>query len=98
VIARNAGNGSGDAADKINCEATNGQGAAQALQTCTAMKAAGVVVYTVGLGMAAGGEAETLLRNCATSSDYLYLPSGGGALKEAFAAIGRDIMKLRLSK
>lgn len=98
VIARNAGNGSGDAADKINCDATNGQGAAQALQTCTAMKAAGVVVYTVGLGMAAGGEAETLLRNCATSSDHLYLPSGGGALKEAFAAIGRDIMKLRLSK
>jgi Flp pilus assembly protein TadG len=98
VIARNAGNGSGDTADKINCDATNGQGAAQALQTCTAMKAAGVVVYTVGLGMAAGGEAETLLKKCATSSDHLYLPSGGGALKEAFAAIGRDIMKLRLSK
>ena len=98
VIARNAGNGSGDAADKINCDATNGQGAAQALQTCTAMKAAGIVVYTVGLGMASGGEAETLLRNCATSSDHLYLPSGGGALREAFAAIGRDIMKLRLSQ
>lgn len=98
VIAKNAGSGSGDTADKINCNATNGQGAAQALETCKAMKAAGVVVYTVGLGIAAGGEAETLLKNCATSSSHLYLPSGGGALKDAFSAIGRDIMKLRLSK
>ncbi|MDP2259164.1 MAG: ubiquitin-activating E1 FCCH domain-containing protein [Caulobacter sp.] len=98
VIARNAGSGSGSTSDKINCDATNGQGAAQALRTCTAMKNAGVVVYTVGLGMAAGGEAETLLKNCATSSAHLYLPSSGGALKDAFSAIGRDIMKLRLSK
>lgn len=98
VIARNAGSGSGDAADKINCDATNGQGSTQALQTCTAMKNAGVVVYTVGLGIASGGDAETLLKGCATSSDHLYLPSSGAALKDAFSAIGRDIMKLRLSK
>lgn len=98
VIARNSGSGSGDASDRINCDATNGQGADQALQTCTAMKNAGVVVYTVGLGIASGGDAETLLKGCATSSDHLYLPASGAALKDAFSAIGRDIMKLRLSR
>ncbi|MDP1738606.1 MAG: ubiquitin-activating E1 FCCH domain-containing protein [Caulobacter sp.] len=82
----------------INCNATNGNGTTQAQAICTAMKAKGIVVYTVGFDIDAGSTAETFIKNCATSAAHVYLPSGGGALKDAFAAIGRDIMKLRLSR
>ncbi|MDP1630695.1 MAG: ubiquitin-activating E1 FCCH domain-containing protein [Caulobacter sp.] len=96
VVARDAANGS--SSDKINCNATNGDPVSQALALCTNMKAKGVVVYTVGFDVRSGSSAETLMKGCATSAAHVYLPSGGGALKDAFAAIGRDIMKLRLSK
>lgn len=94
VLARN----SGYSGTRINCDAENGDGTVQAQTVCTAMKNAGVVVYTVGFALGGNATAETFVRDCATSSANVYLPSGGGALKDAFAAIGRDIMKLRLSK
>jgi len=83
---------------RINCDATNGDGTVQALAQCTAMKAAGVVVYSVGFDLGGNATAKNFIEKCATSSDHVYLPSGGGALKDAFASIGKDIMKLRLSK
>lgn len=98
VIAKDAGSGSGSTSDHINCNATNGSGVTQALALCTAMKTQGVIVYTVGFDIASGGDAETLMNGCATDSSHVYLPSSGGALKDAFAAIGRDITKLRLAK
>lgn len=98
VIAQDAGTGSGATSDHINCSATNGDPVAQGLALCTAMKAKGVVVYTVGFDVGAGTTAESLMQGCATSAANVYLPSSGTALKDAFAAIGRDITKLRLSK
>ncbi len=98
VIAGDAGSGSGAASDHINCNATNGDPVDQGLALCTAMKAKGVIVYTVGFDVGAGTTAETLMKGCATSAANVYLPSSGTALKDAFAAIGRDITKLRLSK
>jgi Flp pilus assembly protein TadG len=98
VIAKDAGSGSGNNSDHINCNATNGQGVTQALETCKGMKAKGIIVYTVGLEVASGGDAEKLMKDCATSSSHIYLPSSGAALKDAFAAIGRDITKLRIAK
>jgi|SRR5215217_399592 len=108
VIARNAGSGSGSSDEKINCDAsagnqgtyfTNNDAFSQAQAMCDAMKLQGVIVYTVGFNINAGSSAETVVKKCATSEDkHVYLPSGGGALKDAFAAIGREIMKLRLSK
>jgi len=96
VLAQNAGTGANS--QQINCNATNGDGTVQALSQCTAMKAAGVVVYTIGFDLGGNATAENFIRTCATDSDHVYLPSGGGALKDAFAAIGQDIMALRLSK
>jgi Flp pilus assembly protein TadG len=84
--------------ERIDCNATNGDGTAQALAQCTAMKKAGVVVYSVGFELGNNNTAKNFIEKCATSSDNVYLPSGGGALKDAFASIGKDIMKLRLSK
>ncbi len=96
VIAKNSGSGSGDAQDKNNCPATNGDATSQAEALCTAMKAKGVIVYTV--GWMSAHDAEDVMQACATSSNHVYLPSSGAALKDAFAAIGRDLLKLRISR
>lgn len=98
VIAKDAGSGSGSAADHINCNATNGDPFEQAQRTCTAMKAKGVTVYTVGFNVSTDRDVQNLMRNCATSPDYVYFPNGGTALKIAFRAIAQDINSLRISK
>jgi Flp pilus assembly protein TadG len=98
VIAQDAGSGSGSAADHINCDATNGDPFEQTLASCAAMKAQGIIVYTVGFQVASGGGAERVIQNCASSSAHVYLPASGADLSEAFKAIGRDITRLRISK
>lgn len=98
VIASDAASGSGEAENHINCAATNGDPFAQTLALCTAMKAQGIIVYTVGFSVAAGGQAANLMANCATGSDYAFLPASGADLSDAFKAIGRDITRLRISK
>jgi len=62
------------------------------------MKNQGVIVYTVGFGITAGGAAATMLETCATTRSNFFLPASGGDLSEAFAAIGRDITQLRISR
>ena len=97
VIAADAGTGSGAAADHINCNATNGNALTQAAAQCTAMKAAGIIVYTVGFDIADSPALVTQLRNCATDSAHAYLADNGTALRAAFRAIAIDISSLRLS-
>ncbi len=98
VIARDAGSGSGGDADHINCNATNGDPFAQTRSLCSAMKAKGIIVYTVGFQVPSSGGAAGIMRDCATGPEYAYLPSSGQDLSEAFQAIGRDISQLRISK
>ncbi len=94
VLASNAGIGG----EKINCAATNGNPYDQAEALCDAMKAEGIIIYTVGLELTPGGSAEDVMQYCATSPDHVYLPASGGDLSEAFAAIGRELTQLRISK
>lgn len=98
VIARDAGAGSGGSSGKIDCDADNGDPFTQGAAMCAAMKAQGVIVYTVGFQITAGGQAATLLANCASTPANVFLPANGGDLSEAFAAIGRDITQLRISR
>ena len=98
VIAQNAGSGSGGSWDKINQNSTNGDPFDQGEALCDAMKATGVIVYTVGFQISPGGNAAALLADCASSPQHAHLPSSGSDLSEAFAAIGRDITRLRISK
>lgn len=98
VISRDAGSGSGDNREKINCSADNGNPFDQGRAMCAAMKARGVLVYTVGFQIASGGDAASMLQDCASTPANFYLPASGGDLSEAFAAIGRDITQLRISK
>ena len=98
VISREAGAGSGDNNEKIDCAADNGNPFDQGRAMCAAMKARGVLVYTVGFQIESGGEAASMLQACASTPSNFYLPASGGDLSEAFAAIGRDITQLRISK
>ncbi len=98
VISRQAGSGSGSNAGKIDCDADNGDPFAQGVAMCTAMKNRGVLVYTVGFQITAGGNAANMLESCASTPANFFLPASGGDLSEAFAAIGRDITQLRISK
>ena len=98
VISRDAGSGSGNNSEKIDCAADNGNPFDQGRAMCAAMKARGVMVYTVGFQIAEGGAAANMLQACASTPTSFYLAGSGGDLSEAFAAIGRDITQLRISK
>lgn len=98
VISRDAGSGSGANSSKIDCGSTNGSPFAQGRALCDGMKARNVVVYTVGFQLAEGGDAASLLRYCASTPANFFLPASGGDLSDAFAAIGRDITQLRISR
>jgi Flp pilus assembly protein TadG len=98
VIAANAGSGSGSNSDHINCNATNGTPFVQAAALCSAMKAKGIIVYTVGFDLAGEPDALDVLANCATDSAHAFTAANGAALKEAFRAIAIDISNLRLSR
>ncbi len=95
VIANDAGYGS--SSNRINCNSTNGSGFTQAIALCNAMKAKGIIVYTVGFDVGSDASAQNLVNNCATDSEHVYQPSTGTALKDAFRSIAQDIMKLRIS-
>ena len=98
VISRQAGAGSGSNVSKIDCDADNGDPFAQGVAMCTAMKNRGILVYTVGFQITEGGNAANMLQACASTPANFYLPASGGDLSQAFAAIGRDITQLRISK
>jgi hypothetical protein len=98
VIAKNSISGSGSANDYTNCNAPNGSSFDQAQALCTAMKQAGVIVYTVGLDVVDDPRARSLVNNCATDADHVYLPANGTELKDAFNAIGREISELRIAQ
>jgi hypothetical protein len=97
AIAQNSGSGSGSAADYINCNAHNGNADTQARAYCDAMKATGIIVYTVGFGITTGSAQANLLTYCASSASNAYLANNGAALASAFEQIARNISSLRLS-
>jgi Flp pilus assembly protein TadG len=98
VIAKNSESGSGASADKINCNATNGSAFSQAEKQCAGMKAAGIIVFTVGFDVGNSQQVKDLLKNCASGPSYAYLASDGAALKQAFRNIAISISRLRLSR
>jgi Flp pilus assembly protein TadG len=73
-----------------------GSSAQQAKRHCDALKADGVIVYAV--AFQAGGAAEALLEDCATSPDTYFRTSSGTALRDAYRQIGLQLRKLRVSR
>ena len=77
--------------------AANGSSKDQARTMCTAMKDAGIVVYTVGFDLSQGSTAAQTLAQCATDSSKVFTAEDGEQLKQAFRAIALEISKLYLS-
>lgn len=87
TVARNTSSNSAD----------NGSSTTQARAMCTAMKLAGITVYTVGFGLSSGSTAATTLAQCATDSSKAFSASDGEQLRQSFRAIALEISKLYLS-
>lgn len=65
---------------------------------CNAMKAKGILIYTVVFGNGSSTSAKNLMKNCASQTDYYFFSPSSAALKTAFKAIGDSLSKLRVSR
>jgi Flp pilus assembly protein TadG len=65
--------------------------------TCTAVKAAGITVYTVQVNTD-GDPTSTLLQNCASTSDKFYLVTSSSGIGTIFNQIGTNLSKLRIAQ
>ncbi len=71
----------------------------QAIALCNAMKAKGVVVFSVGFGLGGNSEALNTLQTCATPGDgYFADTSNASELEQAFEKFAGKLTELRLSK
>lgn len=75
------------------------------LAVCNALKANGVIIYTIGFGQddtnnfsSATSVNGPLLKACATSEAYYFLAPTNAQLQTAFAAIGDSLANLRISQ
>jgi len=67
---------------------------AKTLAACTAMKNAGIIVYTV---LLINGNS-SMMSSCATSSKHAFVATSAADLADDFATIGEELSNLRLSK
>ncbi len=65
---------------------------------CANMKAANIVIYTIGLGPGATGSTAPALQACATDATKFYAAPNAAALQSAFQAIATSLNNLYLSK
>jgi hypothetical protein len=65
---------------------------------CGAMKAQGIIIYTIALGTGISSNSQTLLRNCATSPSYYFLSPTTSQLQTIFQQIGDSLANLRISQ
>jgi Flp pilus assembly protein TadG len=97
VISQTSGSGSGSTSNHINCNSANGDSPTQALALCSAMKAQGVIIYTVGFDLQGDQNAIDLLTNCASNPSNFYNAATGADLQSAFQNIANQITQLRIS-
>ena len=67
-------------------------------QLCTAMKNKGIYVYTIALGATLNSTSLTMLRNCATATNYAFVSPTTSQLESVFQAIGDSLANLRVSQ
>jgi len=65
---------------------------------CTAMKAKGVLIYTIVFGNDSSTTSKNLMKNCASQTDYYFFSPSQEALSAAFKTIGDSLSKLRVSR
>jgi len=79
-------------------QAANGCSTTQARALCSAMKAKGIVVYTIGFQLGGNQTAIDTLNQCATEAGKVYTADDGTQLKQAFRDIAIKLTSLYLSK
>jgi len=79
-------------------QAANGCSTTQARALCSAMKAKGIVVYTIGFQLGGNQTAIDTLNQCATEAGKAYTADDGDQLKQAFRDIAIKLTSLYLSK
>lgn len=81
---------------------TNNQGTAEGilngwtLDMCSQMKSQGIEIFTIVYNETAAS-VQTLFRSCATRPENFYMTNNTRALEDAFANIGRQMSRLRLT-
>jgi hypothetical protein len=65
--------------------------------TCTAVKAAGITLYTVQVNTG-GDPTSTLLQNCASTTDKFFLVTSSSGIGTIFNQIGTNLSKLRIAQ
>jgi len=88
----------GAASTHINCPAPNGNFYTQAETMCAALKAQGIIVYTVEFELLNTTAAQNLVKNCASGGSFQYPASDSSKLEAAFEGIAKSLLALRLSK
>ncbi|PWB93099.1 hypothetical protein C5689_14670 [Methylosinus sporium] len=71
------------------------------LEACTAAKAAGVEIFTIGFSISSDpidDQGLTLLKNCATNKDHYFAATDAESLNLAFSTIGTGLGSLRLTQ
>ncbi|HBH89519.1 MAG TPA: VWA domain-containing protein, partial [Hyphomonadaceae bacterium] len=74
---------------------SNGNSFDHAQRFCDAMKAEGIVIYTV--AFQAPQQGQNILNYCSSGSEYAFNASNGEQLEEAYQAIATNISDLRIS-
>jgi Flp pilus assembly protein TadG len=99
---RNSGPGNSEKAD---CTSPLGSSNTQTLALCTAMKANGIKIYTIGFGLGTYGNQVELLESCASNDGHptdpgklFYNTQTGDELRTAFRHIATSIGALMLSR
>lgn len=67
-------------------------------QVCSAMKANGILIYTVGFGTNISSNGLALLQGCASKPEYYFYSPTGSSLQAAFQTIGDALANLRISQ
>lgn len=91
---------------EYNTQYSNTLSKDQALSMCSAMKTAGVTVFTVGFGFDPNNTSDSVamdtLTQCASGAGHYYFPYDGDALRQTFLQIGDTVssagLKVRLSQ
>lgn len=64
---------------------------------CTSMKNNNIIVYTISFG-SVSSSSQTMLRNCASQTDFYFASPDNATLNAAFQAIGDSLSNLRISR
>ncbi len=65
---------------------------------CSSMKNVDINVYTITFGSGVSSGSKTLMRNCATQSDFYFNAADGADLSSVFSTIGDSLSNLRVSR